>query len=85
MALITIRCDAAPLQAVIDALLVELADCPLEVVQSALRGAESLAQPARIESRGFSATGAGECLVVLHASDALLGLLAAVRAGNLNV
>lgn len=85
MATITIGCDPAPLQAVIDELLADLAQRPLEVVDAVLGRFQALAQPTRIESRGFPAAGAGECLVVLHASDALFGLLAAVRAGDFDV
>lgn len=85
MTTITIGCDPAPLQAVIDELLAELAKRPLEVGHLVLCRFQALAQPTRIESRGLSATGASECLVVLHASDSLLGLLAAVRAGDFDV
>lgn len=85
MTTVLIGCDPAPFQSVIAELLAELADRPLEVCQAALHRVEAFAQPARIESRCFSAAGAGECLVVLHASDSLLGLLAAVRAGDFDV
>lgn len=83
MTKIAIGCEPAPLQAVIDELLAELANCSVEVGQMALRRFEALDHVARIESRGFAAAGAGVCLVVFHASDSLLGLLAAVRAGDL--
>lgn len=82
---ISIDCDSTPLNATVDALFAEFAKRSLEAVAVRLGAVQALAQPARIESRGFAAAGAGKCFVVLHASDALLRFLAAVRAGDFDV
>lgn len=84
-ATVTIDCDSSPFAAVTAELLAELSKRRLQARLVRARGLEALAQPGRVEVRDFSAPGAGKYLVVLHASDALLGFLAAVRAGEFDV
>jgi hypothetical protein len=82
---ITLRADAAPLNSAIGSLLAEFSKRALQPGLIGARASEALAQPARIEQRDFSAPGASEVGLILHPSDALLGLLAAVRAGDFDV
>lgn len=82
---ITLACEPTALTTVVEALAVELLERRLEPVQTAIHAAKALEQPARVEVRHLAAGGAGECLLLLHASDELLGFLAAVRAGKFDV
>ena len=82
---ITINCEATALTTVMSALAVELRQRRLEPVQTAIHAAKALEKPARVETRYLAAGGAGECLLLFHASDELLGFLAAVRAGKFDL
>lgn len=84
-ATVVIDCDPSPFEAVTAALFAEFSKRSLQAGLVRARGLEALAQPCRVEVRDLSAPGASKCLVVLHPSDALLGFLAAVRAGDFDV
>ena len=79
---VVIEIDGSPALAVIDELFAELAKRPLETRQAVLCRLEALEQPFCIQGRNDPAVAAGEVLLVLDASDGLLCLLAAVRAGD---
>ena len=82
---LTLTCDPTALTTVVEALTVELLHRRLEPVQASIHAAKALEKPARVEVRHLAAGGAGECLLLFHASDELLGFLAAVRAGKFDV
>lgn len=82
---IQLVCHADPVRILLDALLAELADRPREVVQAVLRRFESIDKPLCVERETLAAVHADQVLFVLQPSEALLALLAAVRAGDFDV
>ncbi|HEX7720144.1 MAG TPA: hypothetical protein VF389_10080 [Woeseiaceae bacterium] len=80
---ITLRCNAAPIEAAM-ASLVELSKRAPELVLAFLNGVDSATELVRIEPDELSAPRAGECLTVLYPSDELAEFLAAARTGEVD-
>ena len=80
-----ISCDTQPAQAILAALLEHLSNVPLEVVDRFVGRFEAIAQPFRIDVDRSAAAGAGDVRVVLQPAKALLELVGALRAGDLDV
>jgi len=82
---IRIHCDPVPFQSALAELLEQLADVPREVVERFAGRFDALAQHVRIDQDQSGAAGAGDVRIVLQPADALLELVAALRAGQLDV
>lgn len=76
--------DTQALQALLDSLLEEFSKLALEVRNGFLCRFEAIPEPFCLDGDGGSALRTGECRVVLQPSDALLELVRAFRAGELD-
>ena len=82
---ISIDADTGSVDLLLRGLLEELAAHPLEVRQRFVGRFEGIAQPFCLDADRLAATGARNILVVLQPADALLELVRALRAGELDV
>jgi hypothetical protein len=62
----------------------DFAECRPDAIESLPSLDEALLQPLVVESECFTAAGANHLRVVFKPGDALLGLVAAARAGNID-
>lgn len=74
----------AEISEMIQLLLKELTEVPLEVVNLFIRRLDSLSEFICIDWDSCIALSTGECRIKLKFSDAFLELVAALRAGNFN-
>ena len=77
---LTIECDASAIQLLLDGLLEQLAELPLEIRLRIARRFESIAQPFRLDVDRDTTAGAGNCCIVFQPSEALLEFASALRA-----
>lgn len=77
--------DTRAAQCLISELARELLDAGSEVRDAFLRGFETIPEPFRFDSDGAGATRADQLRVVLQPSKRLLELVAALRAGQLDI
>ncbi|MBS0368430.1 MAG: hypothetical protein JSS57_04415 [Proteobacteria bacterium] len=84
MGTLNLRADTTAVSAFLGRLLAEVSQAPFEVRQLFVDRLEALPEPFCFDLDGGAAAGAGNGRIVLQPSDALIELVAALRAGELN-